>query len=167
MRGISRLISLGLFLALSVAVFTSCSFLPISSIVVTLGSGGSVTGATIIFATNAPTDPSHVLQYLWLFGDGNQGMGNPISHIFSTPGTYTAQVNIALDDGRLIIFTTTITITQSMTKLYWANDGDSHPPALRHLRSVALHMGHPGRQRHFRCRPTKGNPSQRDNTLLG
>ena len=36
------------------------------------------------------------LTYAWDFGDGNSSMGNPITHSYSSAGTYTASLTVSM-----------------------------------------------------------------------
>jgi hypothetical protein len=46
----------------------------------------------------------------WDFGDGTSGTGNPASHAYSTPGTYTATLNVTDSSGKSYLSSQTLTI---------------------------------------------------------
>lgn len=46
-----------------------------------------------------PSDSALVLGYVWDFGDGNLGTGNPVNYTYNIPGSYTPQLIIQSSDG--------------------------------------------------------------------
>lgn len=101
---------LSLFAPLILLAVTACPGIILENILVTLGPFGAIANSTLSFKSFAPVDQSSIAAYFWNFGDGTSGSGNPVAHVFSSPGTYTVKVNVALTDGNVLIFSKTITI---------------------------------------------------------
>ena len=58
-------------------------------------SGGMVSRTTFTFAMDGATDADgDALVYAWNFGDGGRSTGQTVTHVFTTPGTYTVNVNV-------------------------------------------------------------------------
>ena len=53
------------------------------------------------FTATADVDNTEVVEYEWDFGDGNTATStdSQITHVYDTPGEYTARVNIITEDG--------------------------------------------------------------------
>lgn len=49
--------------------------------------------------------------YSWTFGDGSSGSGSPVSHVYTSPGTYTPQVVVIDSRGRSATENLTIAVT--------------------------------------------------------
>ena len=67
------------------------------------GSATPLTGTsplTVSFDASASSDDGTIVSYAWDFGDGATGSGALTSHVYTTPGTYTATVTVT-DDGGL------------------------------------------------------------------
>ncbi len=55
---------------------------------------------TVAFDGSASTDPDGtVSSWAWAFGDGTFGAGPQTTHLYSTPGTYTASLTVTDDRG--------------------------------------------------------------------
>ena len=67
----------------------------------------------VVFDGSASTDPEEsALTYSWNFGDGANGQGITASHIYTSPGTFTATLTVTDDMGATASTTTTITAEQ-------------------------------------------------------
>ena len=59
----------------------------------------------VIFDTTGSYDPAGVLEpkevvsWHWDFGDGTQGEGRVVEHVYLAPGTYTVTHTVTGDDG--------------------------------------------------------------------
>lgn len=69
---------------------------------------------TAISFVGAAIDPGPkdqtLLTYVWEFGDGSQANGPVVSHVYTVPGSYTAQLTVTDKDGALSRKTTTVTV---------------------------------------------------------
>lgn len=78
--------------------------------------GGPYIGLTqmAISFVGAAIDPGPkdqtLLTYVWEFGDGSQASGPVVSHVYTVPGSYTAQLTVTDKDGALSRKTTTVTV---------------------------------------------------------
>jgi PKD repeat protein len=55
---------------------------------------------TVTFDGSRSTDPDGtVSSWAWSFGDGSSGTGSVTTHVYSTPGTYTASLKVTDNDG--------------------------------------------------------------------
>jgi PKD repeat protein len=71
--------------------------------------------------TSVAGDPEgHAVSTVWDFGDGQQAGGPSITHVYRTPGTYTATVTVTDPDG--------LTDTDSVQITVTASQGPSQPP---------------------------------------
>jgi PKD repeat protein len=85
---------------------------------------------TVTFDGSRSTDPDGtVSSWAWSFGDGSTGTGPVTTHVYSTPGTYTASLKVTDNDG------TSSTATRSIV----ANP--LVPPAPSGLTATALTRG--------------------------
>jgi PKD repeat protein len=85
---------------------------------------------TVSFDGSRSTDPDGtVSSWAWSFGDGSSGTGPVTTHVYSTPGTYTASLKVTDNDG------TSSTATRSIV----ANS--LVPPAPSGLTATALTRG--------------------------
>lgn len=63
-----------------------------------------VVGQTVVFDASASYDPAslsakEVVSWHWDFGDGTQGDGQMVDHVYLVPGTYTVTLTVIDDDG--------------------------------------------------------------------
>jgi PKD repeat protein len=92
-----------------VAIFASCvtacgmqspanTSPSIGSIKTTPISAGLVTATTFTFTEVGVTDPDNdTITFTWDFGDGSTGTGSPVTHAYSSTGTFT--VKLTANDG--------------------------------------------------------------------
>ncbi len=64
----------------------------------------------VLFDATSSTSGGSITSYAWDFGDGYQGEGITIEHIYATPGTYTVMLTITDINGNITTVTHTITI---------------------------------------------------------
>lgn len=62
-------------------------------------------------AFNASSSTGNILSYDWIFGDGETGVGDTISHVFSTAGSYNVTLKITDDQGATDQATVAIVVT--------------------------------------------------------
>ncbi len=55
----------------------------------------------------------HISQYSWNFGDGTNGAGKDIQHIFTNPGSYSVELTITDNSGRQAIATKTLMVSDA------------------------------------------------------
>ncbi|MBN1273514.1 MAG: PQQ-binding-like beta-propeller repeat protein [Candidatus Aminicenantes bacterium] len=68
---------------------------------------------TVIFNASCSEDPeNNISTYTWDFGDGDSGTGMSVSHIFTSPGTYTVQLTVSDDEGLKNATTDTVDVTR-------------------------------------------------------
>jgi PKD repeat protein len=66
----------------------------------------------VAFDGSASTDTDGTLvSYAWTFGDGTTGSGNTANHTYTAPGTYTAQLTVADNQGASASKTVTISVS--------------------------------------------------------
>ena len=57
-------------------------------------------GEHVIFDGSSSSDPDgEIVSYEWDFGDGSTDSGSIVSHVFTTPGTYTVNLTVTDNDG--------------------------------------------------------------------
>jgi PKD repeat protein len=98
-------------LPLLILGITACPGIIIDNIIIITGPNGLVSGAVVTFQASSPVADSQVQQYLWDFGDGSTGSGNPTSHVYRIGGTITVLVKIILTNGTFIEFTKTFVMS--------------------------------------------------------
>ncbi len=82
---------------------------PTASFTVTPQSGEAPLDVT--FDASASTDPDgDIVSYAWDFGDGQSGDGSGPLHTYAEPGTYTATLTVADDEGATAVATHTISV---------------------------------------------------------
>jgi|SRR5579864_1629675 len=70
----------------------------VGSILTTPISAGLVTATTFTFTEAGVTDPdSDTIAFAWDFGDGSTGTGSPVTHAYTTTGSFT--VKLTANDG--------------------------------------------------------------------
>ncbi len=77
----------------------------------------AVAGQPVSFtaATAFPTTPGAVIQsYSWTYGDGGIDSGQRVSHVYSSPGTYTVILTVTDSTGASAQASTTITVTSNV-----------------------------------------------------
>ena len=88
---------------------------PLPGVVIAAFTVESVDGYTITFRDNSWGE---VNQWKWDFGDGCFGTGNPVSHTYSTPGTYSVSlwVRSDLSQSQVVIGDITIPLKEDAEK---------------------------------------------------
>jgi PKD repeat protein len=82
---------------------------------------------TVTFDGSRSTDPDGtVSSWAWSFGDGSSGTGPVTTHVYSTPGTYTASLRVTDNDGTSSTTTGSIVVSPLL------------PPAPSGLKATAL-----------------------------
>ncbi len=84
-------------LCAAVAVLSGCFLLPndppVASFTATPSEGSAP--LSVSFDASASYDPDGLVSsYRWSFGDGASGSGMLVTHVYATPGTYTAQLTV-------------------------------------------------------------------------
>src|SRR5579863_1241247 len=94
----------------------------VGSITTTPISAGLVTATTFTFTEAGVTDPDNdTITFTWNFGDGATGTGSPVTHAYTTPGTFTVQLtandghNPAVQAAQTAVTVRTLTATWSGT----------------------------------------------------
>jgi len=84
-------------------------------------------GVTVTFdASVSSASNGMIVDYVWNFGDGNTANGNPITHTYTTPGTYTITLTVTDNDEQTDTTTKTIQITDEVIPP--EDDEDVTPP---------------------------------------
>ncbi len=69
-------------------------------------------GAPVSFNGTNSTDPDGaIVSYAWTFGDGANGSSPTTSHVYATPGSYTARLTVTDDDGATDTASSTIYVS--------------------------------------------------------
>ena len=94
--------------ALQVAAASSAGQAPTVALTATPATGTAPLTVALSAAGSSDTDGS-IVSYEWTFGDGTTGTGVSATHVYSTAGTYTAQVKVTDNSG--LSNTRSVTIT--------------------------------------------------------
>ncbi|MGE0545309.1 MAG: PKD domain-containing protein [Dehalococcoidia bacterium] len=115
--GVSRLMVLALSLAVSLiasnAVIRTAHAQPGS-----LSAGGPYEGRVgdpIAMEGSLAVTPGSVVQWRWTFGDGGMELGQVVSHTYSSPGTYTVELAVTLQNGEVRTASTTAQVAPGTT----------------------------------------------------
>jgi hypothetical protein len=65
-------------------------------------------GETAVFDAKQSSDYGLIISYVWSFGDGSNGTGAVVSHVYNGTGTY--DVNLVVTDNQLLSSSTTLTV---------------------------------------------------------
>ncbi len=107
-NGYSTYGSLGNY-ALTVATLTAASQPPIAVLSATPTTG--TMPLTVNFSAAGSSDPDGTIAaYQWTFGDGTSGTGTTASHVYTTAGTYSAQLTVIDNLGLSTTKSVTITV---------------------------------------------------------
>ena len=79
---------------------------------------------TVAFTGTGTDSDGTVVSYTWTFGDGARSTSQNPTHIYNSPGTYTATLTVTDDDGATGTDTVAITVTGSTTGT-WVNPVDA------------------------------------------
>ncbi len=90
--------------------FTVLALPPPPSLIVTANPTGGWSPIQVNFAATV-NDGLAPFTYAWTFGDGASGSGASVSHVYTFPGTFTAQVVVTDSRGRSSAETVTVTVT--------------------------------------------------------
>ena len=76
------------------------------------GATTAVTGTDAVFHADATEQGGSVTGYYWMFGDGRttNATGPDVTHVFSTPGTYTVSVTATSSFGTISTVTSNVTV---------------------------------------------------------
>lgn len=88
---------------------TPSNVAPSASFAATPASGDAPLTVSFDASVSSDSDGT-IIAYVWAFGDGATGAGETIEHIYDDPGTYTARLTVADDDGATSTSTVTITV---------------------------------------------------------
>ena len=95
--------------ALSASYYTSGNVAPTAAISATPTSGTAP--LTVQLSGAGSTDPDGgIAGWAWTFGDGTTGTGSALSHVYSSAGTYTVQLQVTDTGGLTATTSTTITV---------------------------------------------------------
>jgi PKD repeat protein len=73
-----------------------------------------VVGQTISF-TGSATGGTSPYTYTWNFGDSSTGSGNPVSHVYSSAGTYSVVLTVTDAAGHVASATNSVTVTSPLS----------------------------------------------------
>lgn len=92
--------------------FTVLPLPPPPSLIVRANPNGGATPLTVNFdvTVNEGLAP---FTYSWTFGDGSSGAGSSVTHVYTTPGTFTAQVVVTDSRERSVTDSVTVTVAES------------------------------------------------------
>ena len=65
---------------------------------------------TVTFDASNSVDVGRIVSYEWSFGDGANGTGPIVSHLYEKAGTYQVKLNVTNNEGRSSLKTFTITV---------------------------------------------------------
>ena len=101
----------------------SSFYIDASAPVADAGSDQTVNASEIVyFDAGGSSDNVGVVSFEWDFGDGQTGMGETVTHIYSSPGTYT--VTLTVQDAAENAGSDTVTVTvQSEQGFPWTTGG--------------------------------------------
>lgn len=76
----------------------------------------SKVGQSVSFNGTSSTDSDGtIVSYVWDFGDGSNSSGSVVSHVYSSPGTYTVSLTVTDNSGATDTDTATAIITEDST----------------------------------------------------
>jgi len=102
---------IALFLSLALAGCIAPNQLPVA--VIDASKTSAQSGGRISFDAYDSYDPDGSIGICtWSFGDGASDTGKFVSHVFSSPGTYTVRLTVQDDQGATGVASTQVTITQ-------------------------------------------------------
>lgn len=114
--GYSNYGSLGQYV-LNVTHYTPSSNLSPTAVISATPTSGN-TPLTVAFSGAGSTDPDgSIASWNWNFGDGSTGSGASISHLYSTAGSYSAQLTVIDNGGASASTTTTITVGPALVPM--------------------------------------------------
>ena len=85
-------------------------------------------GATVSFSVAASDADGDPLTYAWNFGDGSFGSGALTEHVYTSPGTFTTQVNVTDPAGAGAVSSAVVVVSPLPTP--GDSDGDGFPDAI-------------------------------------
>jgi PKD repeat protein len=71
-------------------------------------------GENVTFDASKSVDVGRIVSYEWGFGDGTNGTGSVVSHLYGKGGTYQVKLNVTNDKGMSSLKTFTITVGSPM-----------------------------------------------------
>ncbi|MEW5756792.1 MAG: PKD domain-containing protein [Pseudomonadota bacterium] len=85
------------------------------------GPASGMPGSSLYFNGIRSTDDGKIVSYEWDFGDGTQGKGQSVTHIYQNPGTYSVSLEIKDDKGEKAVASHSLNIIKSR---------EGHPPPI-------------------------------------
>lgn len=87
------------------------------------GPSSGMPGSSLYFNGIRSTDDGKIVAFEWDFGDGAQGKGQSVTHVYQNPGTYAVSMTVKDDKGEKAVASLSLNIIK-------AREGHSPPIAL-------------------------------------
>ena len=129
-RGLRRSAILGAILLILVAA-AGCMMItepPQAVFTITPSTTGNAP-FSVEFSAFASTDPDDDIDmYQWDFGDGTQGTGMTVGHVYTDAGTYTVVLKVTDQSGKFDMVTQTVTVQAMPTAAFTATPTAGNSP---------------------------------------
>ena len=102
----------------------------------------SKVGQSVSFNGSSSTDSDGtIVSYAWDFGDGGSSLGSVVSHVYSSPGTYTVSLTVTDNNGATDTDTATAIITEDSTTPTPPPSSTNKPPRADAGNDVKVKVG--------------------------